>query len=143
MKRIKSFKLFESDGYSDMMESLKDIKSIEYLVEEDGYRINYEFIFRRDDDEVIHTISESDVISDLKKNIPLGHFIGFRIEILYQNDAISRFTGGKPIFTPEQIDKINIDCERYCNLFREHVDYASDVKRLSSINGKNFIFIKL
>ena len=52
MKKIKSFKLFESaprgvrleDNIEGMWELFDDIKSIEYIVEEAGYNIIYNLL---------------------------------------------------------------------------------------------------
>jgi hypothetical protein len=49
MRKIKSFKLFESgkvDQYAKMWHTFKTIKALEYILVEEGYRIHYEFLFK-------------------------------------------------------------------------------------------------
>lgn len=50
---------------------------------------------------------------------------------------------GQIRMTPEQIERIGNDSERYSILLGEHLDYVSSVKRFSSTTGKNVIVVKL
>ena len=152
MKKIKSFKLFESaprgirleDNIEGMWELFEDIKSIEYIVEEAGYNIIYNFMFKeRKYDTYFTTLSDSGVRSKIENNIPLGKFISINIEVAHPKDQVIVNAGGQIRLTPEQIEKIGVDCERYCNLLKSHLDYVSSVKRHSGGTGKNVIVVKI
>ena len=152
MKNIKSFKLFESaprgirleDNIEGMWELFEDIKSIEYIVEEAGYNIIYNFMFKeRKYDTYFTTLSDSGVRSKIENNIPLGKFISINIEVAHPKDQVIVNAGGQIRLTPEQIEKIGADCERYCSLLKSHLDYVSSVKRHSGGTGKNVIVVKL
>lgn len=152
MKSIKSFKLFESaprgirleDNIEGMWELYDDIKSIEYIVEDAGYNIIYNFMFKeRKYDTYFTTLSDSGVRNKIENNIPLGKFISINIEVAYPKDQVIVNAGGQIRLTPEQIEKIGVDCERYCNLLKAHLDYVSSVKRFSGGTGKNVIVVKL
>ena len=152
MKNIKSFKLFESaprgirleDNIEGMWELFEDIKSIEYIVEEAGYNIIYNFMFKeRKYDTYFTTLSDSGVRSKIENNIPLGKFISINIEVAHPKDQVIVNAGGQIRLTPEQIEKIGVDCERYCNLLKEHLDYVKSVERHSGGTGKNVVVVKL
>ena len=152
MKKIKSFKLFEAaprglrleDNIEGMWELFEDIKSIEYIVEEAGYNIIYNFMFKeRKHDTYFTTLTDSSVRSNIENNIPLGKFISINIEVAYPKDRVIVNSGGQIRLTPEQIEKIGVDCERYCNLLKEHLDYVSSVERFSGGTGKNVIICKI
>ena len=151
MKKIKSFKLFESvkgvrleDDIEGMWELFDDIKSIEYIVEECGYDILYNFLFKeRKYDTYFTTLSDSGVRSMIENNIPLGKFISINIEVAYPKDQVIVNAGGQIFLTPDQIEKIGSDTERYCSLLKSHLDYVSSVKRHSGGTGKNVVVVKL
>ena len=152
MKKIKSFKLFESapkgirleDNIEGMWELFDDIKSIEYIVEEAGYNIIYNFMFKdRKYDAHLRSLTSSSVLFLIENNIPLGKFISINIEVAYPKDKVIVNAGGQIRLTPEQIEKIGVDCERYCNLLKEHLDYVKSVERHSGGTGKNVIVVKL
>lgn len=151
MKNIKSFKLFESaprgirleDNIEGMWELFEDIKSIEF-VEEAEYNIIYNFMFKeRKYDTHFTTLSDSGVRSKIENNIPLGKFISINIEVAYPKDRVIVNAGGQIRLTPEQIEKIGVDCERYCNLLKEHLDYVRSVERHSGGTGKNVVVVKI
>lgn len=149
MKKIKSFKLFEAvkglkleDDIEGMWELFEDIKSIEYIVEESGYNIIYNFLFKeRKYDTYFKTLSG--VRSMIENNIPLGKFISINIEVAYPKDQVIVNAGGQIFLTPDQIEKIGSDTERYCSLLKSHLDYVSSVKRHSGGTGKNVVVVKL
>ena len=150
--RIKSFKLFESaprgvrleDNIEGMWELYEDIKSIEYIVEEAGYNIIYNFMFKdRKYDAYLRTLTSSSVLFLIENNIPIGKFISINIEVAYPKDQVIVNAGGQIRLTPEQIEKIGVDCERYCNLLKEHLDYVKSVERYSGGTGKNVVVVKL
>ena len=152
MVRIKSFKLFESaprgvrleDNIEGMWELYEDIKSIEYIVEEAGYNIIYNFMFKdRKYGAYLSTLTSSSVLFRIENNIPIGKFISINIEVAYPKDQVIVNSGGQIRLTPEQIEKIGVDCERYCNLLKEHLDYVKSVERHSGGTGKNVIVVKL
>jgi hypothetical protein len=152
MKKIKSFKLFESaprgvrleDNIEGMWELYEDIKSIEYIVEEAGYNIIYNFMFKdRKYDAYLRSLTSSSVLFLIENNIPIGKFISINIEVAYPKDQVIVNAGGQIRLTPEQIEKIGVDCERYCNLLKEHLDYVKSVERHSGGTGKNVIVVKL
>ena len=152
MKKIKSFKLFESaprgvrleDNIEGMWELYEDIKSIEYIAEEAGYNIIYNFMFKdRKYDAYLSSLTSSSVLFRIENNIPIGKFISINIEVAYPKDVVIVNAGGQIRLTPEQIEKIGVDCERYCNLLKSHLDYVSSVKRHSGGTGKNVIVVKL
>ena len=152
MKKIKSFKLFESaprgvrleDNIEGMWELYEDIKSIEYIVEEAGYNIIYNFMFKEGKyDAHLRRLTSSSVLFLIENNIPLGKFISINIEVAYPKDQVIVNAGGQIRLTPEQIEKIGVDCERYCNLLKEHLDYVKSVERHSGGTGKNVIVVKL
>ena len=150
--KIKSFKLFESahrgvrleDNIEGMWELYEDIKSIEYIVEEAGYNIIYNFMFKdRKYGAYLSTLTSSSVLFRIENNIPIGKFISINIEVAYPKDQVIVNAGGQIRLTPEQIEKIGVDCERYCNLLKEHLDYVSSVERHSGGTGKNVIVVKI
>ena len=152
MKKIKSFVLFEAavkgvrleDNIEGMWELFDDIKSIEYIVEECGYDILYNFLFKeRKYDTYFTTLSDSGVRSKIENNIPLGKFISINIEFAHPKDEVIVNAGGQIRLTPEQIEKIGADTERYCNMLKDHLDYVSSVKRHSGGTGKNVVVVKL
>ena len=152
MVRIKSFKLFESapkgirleDNIEGMWELFEDIKSIEYILEDAGYNIIYNFMFKeRKYDAYLRTLTSSSVLFLIENNIPIGKFISINIEVAYPKDQVIVNAGGQIRLTPEQIEKIGVDCERYCNLLKEHLDYVKSVERHSGGTGKNVIVVKL
>ena len=152
MKKIKSFVLFEAavkgvrleDNIEGMWELFDDIKSIEYIVEECGYDILYNFLFKeRKYDTYFTTLSDSGVRSKIENNIPLGKFISINIEVAHPKDEVIVNAGGQIRLTPEQIEKIGADTERYCNMLKDHLDYVSSVKRHSGGTGKNVVVVKL
>ena len=150
--KIKSFKLFESahrgvrleDNIEGMWELYEDIKSIEYIVEEAGYNIIYNFMFKdRKYGAYLSTLTSSSVLFRIENNIPIGKFISINIEVAYPKDQVIVNAGGQIRLTPEQIEKIGVDCERYCNLLKEHLDYVKSVERHSGGTGKNVIVVKI
>jgi hypothetical protein len=151
MRKIKSFKLFEAvkglrleDDIEGMWELFDDIKSIEYILEEAGYRIIYNFMFKaRKHDRYFSTFTEGSLRSMIENNIPLGKFISINIEVAYPKDQVKVNTGGQILLTPGQIEKIGADTERYCSLLKEHLDYVSSVERHSGGTGKNVVVVKL
>ena len=151
MKKIKSFGLFEAamgvkleNNFDGMWELFDDIKSIEYIVEEGGYNIIYNFLFKeRKNDTYFKTLSDSGVRSMIENNIPLGKFISINIEVAYPKDQVIVNAGGQIFLTPDQIEKIGSDTERYCSLLKSHLDYVSSVKRHSGGTGKNVVVVKL
>jgi hypothetical protein len=168
MKKVKSFshfsdshsvsKLFEAvkglkleDDIDGMWELFEDIKSIEYIVEEAGYRILYNFMFKaRKHDRYFSTfgksillVSEESLRSMIENNRPLGKFISINIEVAYPKDQVIVNAGGQMFLTPEQIEKLGADTERYCSLLKSHLDYVSSVERHSGGTGKNIVIVKL
>ena len=152
MKKIKSFVLFEAavkgvrleDNIEGMWELFDDIKSIEYIVEECGYDILYNFLFKeRKYDTYFTTLSDSGVRSKIENNIPLGKFISINIEVAHPKDEVIVNAGGQIRLTPEQIEKLGSDTKRYCSLLKSHLDYVSSVKRHSGGTGKNVVVVKL
>jgi len=156
MKRIKSFRLFETvkglrleDDIEGMWELFEDIKSIEYIVdeyivEEAGYRILYSFMFKeRKHDRYFSTFTEGTLRSMIENNRPLGKFISINIEVAYPKDQVIVNAGGQIRLTPEQIEKLGADTERYCSLLKSHLDYVSSVERHSGGTGKNIVVVKL
>jgi len=151
MKRIKSFELFEAakglkleDDIEGMWELFEDIKSIEYIVEEAGYRILYSFMFKaRKHDRYFSTFTEESLRSMIENNRPLGKFISINIEVAYPKDQVMVNSGGQILLTPGQIEKIGADTIRYCSLLKEHLDYVSSVERHSGGTGKNVVHVKL
>jgi hypothetical protein len=103
MKKIKSFRLFEAvkgvrleDDIEGMWELFEDIKSIEYIVEEAGYRILYSFMFKaRKHDRYFSTFTEESLRSMIENNRPLGKFISINIEGAYPKDQVKVNSGGQ------------------------------------------------
>lgn len=145
MKRIKSFKLFESDKvdpYAKMWHMFKTIKALEYIVVEAGYRIHYEFLFI--DNRSMGKYYTSMPESSVRMSEDLGKFAGFRIEVSYQRDSVTRLIGGQIRLTKEQIAKIAVDTESYSNFLREDLgDEVESVKWFSSDTGKNIVKVIL
>jgi hypothetical protein len=151
MRKIKSFKLFEAvkglrleDDIEGMWELFEDIKSIEYIVEEAGYRILYNFMFKeRKYDRHFSTFTEGSLRSMIEHNLPLGKFISINIEVAYPKNQVMVNAGGQIFLTPEQIEKLGADTIRYSSLLKEHLDYVSSVERHSGGTGKNIVVVKL
>ena len=151
MKRISSFRLFEAargvkleNNFDGMLELYDDIKSIEYILEEGGYDVIYKFLFKeRKNDRYYNFLDENNVRRFMQDNTHIGKFIGINIEVAYLKDQVVSNAGGQIRLTPEQIERIGNDSERYSLLLGEHLDYVSSVKRFSSTTGKNVIVVKL
>jgi hypothetical protein len=151
MKRIKSFGMFEAvmgvkleNNFDGMWELFDDIKSIEYIIEEAGYRILYNFMFKaRKHDRHFSTFTEGTLRSMIENNAHLGKFISINIEVAYPKDQVMVNAGGQILLTPGQIEKIGSDTERYCSLLKDHLDYVSSVERHSGGTGKNIVIVKL
>lgn len=160
MKKISSFRLFEAargvkleNNFDGMLELYDDIKSIEYILEEGGYDVIYKFLFKERKNDRYYKIPISIYYNNLDdnnvrrfmqdNNTHIGKFIGINIEVAYPKDQVVSNAGGQIRLTPEQIERIGNDSERYRLLLGEHLDYVSSVKRFSGDTGKNVIVVKL
>ena len=151
MRKIKSFKLFEAargvkleNNFDGVWELYDDIKSIEYILEEGGYDVIYKFLFKeRKNDRYYNFLDENNVRRFMQDNTHIGKFIGINIEVAYPKDRVVSNDGGQIRLTPEQIERIGNDSQRYSLLLGEHLDYVSSVKRFSGDTGKNVIVVKL
>lgn len=145
MRKIKSFKLFESgkvDPYAKMWHTFKTIKALEYILVEEGYRIRYDFLFidSRSMGKYYKSVPESSV----RMSEDLGTFAGFRLEISYQRDLVSVTTGGNVIITKELISKLAVDTEKYSDLLREDLEgEVESVKWFSVGQGESIIKVIL
>ena len=144
MRKIKSFKLFESgkvDPYAKMWHTFKTIKALEYILVEEGYRIRYDFLFI--DSKSMGKYYTSVPESSVRMSEDLGTFAGFRLEISYQRDLVSVNTGGQ-ILTKEQIAKLAVDTEKYSDLLREDLEgEVESVKWFSVGQGESIIKVIL
>ena len=120
--RIKSFRLFEAargvkleNNFDGVWELYEDIKSIEYILEEGGYEVIYKFLFKeRKNGRYYNYLDENNVkrfIGD--NNTHIGKFIGINIEVAYPKDRVIRNAGGQIRLTPEEIERIGNDSQRY------------------------------
>jgi hypothetical protein len=154
MKMIKSFKLFESDKvdpYAKMWHMFKTIKALEYILKkivldhivvQEGYRIHYEFLFI--DNSSMGRNYTLLPESSVRMSENLGEFAGFRIEVSYKRDSVTRLIGGQIRLTKEQIAKIAVDTEKYSDFLREDLgDEVESVKWFSSDTGKNIVKVIL
>lgn len=111
MRKIKTFKLFESNSNNIEREDLlEDVKSLVYILEDEGYDIKYYYIYS--------VIEKGNLYiknihpNRIDDNIMSGRFIGIDIIV-----------SGK-----EDLDNFNFCLNRFQRLLKEHLDYVSDVK---------------
>lgn len=144
MRKIKSFKLFESgkvDPYAKMWHTFKTIKALEYILVDEGYRIHYDFLFIDSQSMGKYYTSMSE--SSVRMSEDLGTFAGFRLEVSYQRDLVRVNTGGQ-ILTKEQIAKLAVDTEKYSDLLREDLEgEVESVKWFSVGQGESIIKVIL
>lgn len=133
MKKIKSFKLFESKTEIDIdsiCSLYEDVKSIEYILEEKGISPSYRLrvtciphgslqkevrIFRvRSCDEIRGFLNRSTVV--------LREFF-IHIENWTNNDPLKRWS---PVNRIMNRDDFKIEVDKYYDLLREHLDYVGE-----------------
>ena len=116
-KIIKTFRLFESTDYkmSDIIDLYHDIKSIEYILEEEDVDVMMSLRLVRTDRKESFSVtirSEESIIDSL------------RIDPDFPLEAIEiRITKIKSEWEPESILVFDRLVERYFNLLKEHLDY--------------------
>ncbi len=123
MKRIKSFKLFESiTVYPDKVCSLyEDVRSIGYLLEDEGFPVEYRLRVvcvpdgsLQKEIRIITVRNCQDIRGFLnRRNLSLRDFV-IKVENPSRNLKIDR----------EQEEKFREEFERYYEMLREHLDYV-------------------
>ena len=138
MKRIKSFKLFESNSFSydDCMDLIDDIKSLEYIIDEAGdyYKVSYNIVFSVDDHRIglLPNSARSWIDECNRCGVEFG-YERIKIEISYDLNKILDLSVKK--IKDLSLDKLNALCQRYCLLLGEHLDYVgSPVKNVKKLN---------
>jgi len=133
MRKIKSFKLFESKSEIDIdsiCSLYEDVKSIEYILEERGISPSYRLrvtciphgslqkeirIYRvRSCDEIKGFLNRSTVV--------LREFF-IHIENWANNDPLKRWS---PVNQIMSRDDFKIEVDKYYNLLKEHLDYIGE-----------------
>lgn len=138
MKRIKSFKLFESNSFSydDCMDLIDDIKSLEYIIDEAGdyYKVSYNIVFSVDDHRIglLPNSARSWIDECNRCGVEFG-YERIKIEISYDLNKLLDVSVEK--VKGLSLDKLNALCQRYCLLLGEHLDYVgSPVKNVKKLN---------
>ena len=116
MKRIKSFKLFESKSFSydDCMDLIDDIKSLEYIIDEAGdyYKVSYHIVFSVDDHRIalLPNSARSWIDQCNRCDVEFG-YERIKIEISYDLNKLLDVSvdGVKDL----SLDKLNDLCRRY------------------------------
>lgn len=124
MKYLKSYKrLFENK--LDINEVVSDIKSISYILEDDGYELNC--ITK---DEAIELSSTVDMYGHTSRNrIPK-----FDIQLVLKlprevyKDIMSKSLSIGDLKKEPEIVKFHDDSNHFFTLLKEHLDYISDIK---------------
>lgn len=138
MKRIRSFRLFESVfdnqfSYDDCMDLVDDIKSLEYIIDEDSdyYKVSYNIVFRVDDHKIaLLPNSAKSWIDNCNRTGVEFKYEGIRIEVSYDLNKLLAPSDTDWVDLSVKktkdlsIDKLNVLCQRYCNLLRDHLDYV-------------------
>lgn len=144
MKRIKTFKLFESNSFSydDCIDLIDDIKSIEYIIEEDGdyYKVSYNIVFRVVDKEktllartALPPNSAKKWIDNCNMDGVEFEYEGIWIEIKYDLNKLIDLSIKKT--KDLSLHKLNDLCQRYSLLLGDHLNYVgSSVKNVSLSN---------
>ena len=136
--RIKTFKLFESKSFSydDCMDLIDDIKSLEYIIDEDDdyYKVSYHIVFRVDDHKIALLPNSAKSWIDNCNRVGVGFgYEGIKIEISYDLNKLLSVSVGK--IKDCSLDKLNDLCRRYCLLLGEHLDYVgSPVKNVRKLD---------
>ena len=115
MKHIKLFESFNygfNSGRED--EVIDDIKTIAYILEDDGYRIEY---LTKDEGYHRSSITGDGIVP--KYDIQL--LIKLPLDV-YER-VIREYTSSNPI-----INKFHKDVEHFYIMLKEHLDYISDIK---------------
>lgn len=118
MKKIKTFNLFESTDYKvrDIIDLYHDIKSIEYILEEEDVDVMMTLRLVRTDRKKSFSVtirSEESIIDSLRIDPDL--------------EAIDiRISKGKSEWTHESIQEFERLVKRYFNLLKEHLEYIED-----------------
>jgi hypothetical protein len=132
---MKYLKMFESYYTKEATEVYEDIKSILYLLEDDGYGFNAEYIVKKRDSFGKYLLKNYGCI-----NGP--------VEI----DSISEFYVGIfiDVFNDNNNDAFKEDVERFFEILKDHLDYVDSrrdhkIISLKDTNNKPFrrIFIDL
>lgn len=113
MKCIKLFESFDSLKPEDI---LKDIKTVSYIMEDDGYDIKYFY-------NVTQPFSGTrNVDSDeLEGYIEMGHYSRSKIEWNEIKILIDTESGS-------DLDKMKVDGDNFMRLLKEHLDYITSNK---------------
>ena len=145
MRRIKSFRLFESNSFSydDCMDLIDDIKSLEYIIDEAGdyYKVSYHIVFSVDD--IYNKIQQHKIallpnsakswIDNCNRTGVEFEYERIKIEISYDLNKLIDLSVKK--VKNLSLDKLNALCQRYCLLLGDHLDYVgSPVKNVKKLN---------
>ena len=148
MRKIKSFKLFESlELGKDVFDTLNDIKSIQYILDDLGYDIQYHFSFSSGSKGMMVPEVSLNAWIRNDKNSSEYVFIGFDLKISINEKDFKNMYFYKP--DNEQCIKLDNDVNRYSLLLKDHLDYVNDITFLSTSDlltasvGVNFIKIRL
>ena len=138
MRRIKSFRLFESKSFSydDCMDLIDDIKSLEYIIDEAGdyYKVSYHIVFRVGDHRIgLLPNSARSWIENCNRTGVEFEYERIKIEISYDlNKLLAVSVDGVKNLS---LHKLNDLCRRYSLLLGEHLDYVgSPVKNVKALD---------
>lgn len=138
MKRIKTFKLFESNSFSydDCMDLIDDIKSLEYIIDEAGdyYKVSYHIVFNVDDHRIglLPNSARSWIDNCNRSGVEFG-YERIKIEISYDLNKLLDVSMKKT--KDLSLDKLNALCQGYSLLLGEHLDYVgSPVKNVKKLD---------
>lgn len=123
---MKFIKLFESFGL-EPIEILKDIKTISYILEDEGYILSYFYQVKTKEESEFTGKCSMDwlVSSDELENSDVKEEVKFnkiKISIQLEQDE-NRHYGDNYYYT-----KLLIDCNKYFGLLKEHLNYISPKK---------------
>jgi hypothetical protein len=135
---MKYLKLFESYYTKEATEVYEDIKSILYLLEDDGYDFNVEYIVKKWDSNSMRYLLKNYYCDDYQ------HLVG-------RNDIKEFYVGiFIDVFNNNNNESYKDDVERFFEILKDHLDYVDSRKdhkiiSLKDTNNKPFnrIFIDL
>ena len=133
MKHIKLFEGFDGLKPEDI---LKDIKTISYILEDNGYEMRYFYSITQQFSGVRSINSD-----ELEGMIDAGHYK--RSKIKWNSIIIIIIPFYENELDEPEKSKIKFDGNYFLNLLKEHLDYIDDSRIINYINTEDSYQIKI
>ena len=133
---MKFIKLFESFTGLKPEEILKDIKTISYILEDDGYEMRYFYTITQPFSGVRSINSD-----ELEGMIDDGHYK--RSKIIWHSIIIIIIKEMENPLDEPDMSKIKDDGNYFLNLLKDHLDYIDDSRIINYINTTDSYQIKI